>query len=533
MRTKKTVLTYSILTLIVWTTIISVSLFLNIKNEKNQSYQLALNAARANFDKDEALRLWSSRQGGVYVKPSKETPPNPYLAHLKYRDVTTTDGQKLTLMNPAYMIRNIMDDYAKRFGISGRIVGKLALNPNNIADKWESNAIDEFAKGKVKEIVEQRIYKGKEQLRLIKPFYMTKGCVACHGHLGFKNGDLRGAIGISIPLNMYNKLSEKGIRDMVVSHTIIFFLGLIGIALFSNRLYITLKDKKEANDKLNELNKTLDKKVKTRTVELEESYNNLKEAQNKLIEIEKMSSLGSLVAGVAHEINTPVGVSLTGTTQIQYETKKLKKALEDGTLGKNALNHYLDTVTNISDSMYISLRNAATLVKSFKQVAIDQYIENKRDFNLHDYCDEVLLSLHNKTKHSNIQITNAIRPDIVIYSYAGIFSQIITNFVFNSILHAYDENHKYIGKIIIDAYIEDNMLVFTYEDDGKGIDKNSIKKVFDPFFTTKLGEGGSGLGLNIIYNLINHKLDGNIKCESELLKGTKMIINIPINGLKE
>ncbi|MDF1877865.1 DUF3365 domain-containing protein [Sulfurimonas sp. SAG-AH-194-L11] len=530
---KKTVITYFILALVVWSAIIATSVAWNMDNGKKQVYNLALNAAQANFNKDESIRLWSTKMGGVYVTPNKDVQPNPYLAHLKHRDVVTQDGQKLTLMNPAFMIRTIMDDYAKNFGISGRIVGQVALNPDNLADEFESNAIDKFIKGEASEIVEIQMHQGKEQLRLIKPFYMKPGCVACHGHLGFKDKDVRGAIGVSIPLEPYQKINKQGINDMMISHTLIYILGLLTIIAFSKHAYNSLKERKLANDTLHELNVTLDKKVQERTQELETILTDLKETQKKLIETEKMSSLGSLVAGVAHEINTPIGNSITGTTQLQHETNILIQALQEETLGKNALIEYLDTVKIISDSMYISLMSAASLVRSFKQVAIDQYIEEKRDFNLKEYCDEVLLSLHNKTKYENIDIQNLIDRSINVYSYAGIFSQAITNFIMNSIIHGYDKDSDKEGKITIEGKIVQNDLVMIYKDDGKGIEEELIGKIFDPFFTTKFGQGGSGLGLSVIYNLIVHKLKGNITCESKVGQGIQMIITIPLDELQE
>ncbi|MDQ7042043.1 MAG: DUF3365 domain-containing protein [Sulfurimonas sp.] len=521
---------YLLIAIIIWSSIIGISLAWNISIEKKQSVELAINAARANYNKDKAFRLWATKHGGVYVPPTQTTPPNPYLAHLKDRDIVTTDGKKLTLMNPAYMIRQVMDDYTEMFGITGRIVGQVALNPDNLADEFESKAIDAFIAGTTDEVIEQTIYRGKSQIRLVRPFYMEPGCVKCHGHLGFKDKDVRGAIGISIPLEPYVKLGEEGIRDMIISHSIIYMLGLIAIIIISYKSYLNLIARKKASDELHELNQNLDSKVKQRTLELEESLKTLENTQNKLIETEKMSALGSLVAGVAHEINTPLGISITGITHIKSETQGVLKSLNENSLGKNALVEYLNVVDEMSASMYLSLRNAANLIRSFKQVAIDQHTEDKRDFNLNAYFDEFLLSMHNKLKHTKIKVINEIDKNIEINTYAGIFSQAWTNFIMNSLIHGYEDASSE-GKIHIKGWIESEHLHLTYEDDGKGIEEKNLQKVFDPFFTTKLGEGGSGLGLNIIYNLIKHKLKGEIYCESHINQGVKMIIIIPMEEL--
>lgn len=294
----------------------------------------------------------------------------------------------------------------------------------------------------------------------------------------------------------------------------------------------------QQNKQLLLVQKNLEKNVDKRTIELKEkaeelsnTLDDLKKYQKQIVEAEKMSALGSLVAGVSHEINTPVGVSLTGSTHIETETKIILDLLHNDGLGKKILKEYLEMVEEMSRSMCVSLLNAANLVRSFKQVAIDQHTELKRSFNLKAYCDEVLLSLHNKLTHVDVKVKNDIDDDIDICSYAGVFSQILTNFIINSLLHAFDDDVKN-AEIIIRAFIEKNNLIFIYEDNGKGIDEENIDKIFDPFFTTKLGKGGSGLGLNIIYNLINHKLKGDIYCVNKE-RGIEMKITIPMKELSD
>lgn len=276
----------------------------------------------------------------------------------------------------------------------------------------------------------------------------------------------------------------------------------------------------------------LENKVKARTLELQEKANDLNDtleklthSQAQLIETEKMSALGSLVAGVAHEVNTPIGVSLTGITHIQAETREIIKALENENLGKNALEDYLDMIDKMADSMHLSLVNAANLIRSFKQVAVDQHVEEKRLFDLKEYYDEVLLSLHNKIKHTRLKVCNRIDNNIMLNSYAGIFSQILTNLIMNSLIHAFNDDDE--GEIDIYGNFKNHNLNITYTDNGKGIDEKIINNIFEPFFTTRLGKGGSGLGLNIIFNLITHKLKGQIQCKNRTSGGVKFIITIP------
>lgn len=295
-----------------------------------------------------------------------------------------------------------------------------------------------------------------------------------------------------------------------------------------------LKQKEELLD----IQKDLEQRVESRTAEfknealkVKKSLEELRLYQQKLIEIEKMASLGSLVAGIAHEINTPVGVSITTVSYIEDETNTIFKLINDENLSKKNLLKYLSSVEKAAKAITFNLNNTAELVRSFKQMAIDQHTEDKRAFNLKEYLDEVLLSLNSRFKNKPISIRNKVDNDIDIVSYAGIFSQILTNFVINSLVHGFNDSTMH-GEIMINASFVSDELIFTYEDNGLGINVEHINRIFDPFFTTKLGEGGSGLGLSIIYNLIHHKLNGHIKCENTK-QGMMMTITLPKNKLIE
>ncbi len=258
---------------------------------------------------------------------------------------------------------------------------------------------------------------------------------------------------------------------------------------------------------------------------LQKSLRDLGTAQNQLVEAEKMASLGSLVAGVAHEINTPIGIGLTGITHFQYMVKTLAKKYKDGKLETQDFERFLADSEEIARSVHISLDRAAKLVSSFKRVAVDQTHEVLRIFNLKDYVDGVLLSLKNKTKLAAISVEVDCDPSIELSSYPGSWSQIITNFVTNSLIHGYKKGHK--GTIQLSFRLEDDKVVFVYSDDGLGMDKAVEERVFDPFYTTNREDGGSGLGLNIVYNLVTQQLKGKITVNSRPYLGTTFTIIIP------
>ncbi|CAK0756218.1 diguanylate cyclase [uncultured Gammaproteobacteria bacterium] len=232
----------------VWTVIVGVSLAWNIHRQRDLTFELVLNTARASFNKDLAYRLWASSHGGVYVEPTEKTPPSPWMAHLPDRDLTTTDGRKLTLMNPAYMVREMMQDFGTLYGIKGRIVGIVYLNPNNKADPWEEAAIKRFSAMAVDEVQEESTIDGLSYLRLIRPMFMEQSCQKCHGHLGFANGEVRGAVGVSVPMAPYREAETRAVGAMVLSHGVFWLLGLGVIGGLGRRTSTRLIEKAMAEE---------------------------------------------------------------------------------------------------------------------------------------------------------------------------------------------------------------------------------------------------------------------------------------------
>ena len=292
---------------------------------------------------------------------------------------------------------------------------------------------------------------------------------------------------------------------------------------------------------LDELNSTLEEKVQSRTQKLQDAMQalskqkrdvlrtltELRHAQNQLIEVEKMASLGALVAGVAHEINTPVGISYTGITHLIRSSKKLLASYENSTMSEEEFHDYFEDAKEFHTIIEANLVRAANLIKSFKQVAVDQSSEKMREFNVYEYINETVLSLKNRFKNRSIALNINCDEHLIIKSYPGIWSQVFTNLILNSLLHGFDKND--VGSIDIDISTQNSMILIDYKDSGKGIKKEYLKQIFEPFFTTARAQGGSGLGLHIVYNVITSTLQGSIKCESILHNGVHFTIEIPLH----
>lgn len=263
--------------------------------------------------------------------------------------------------------------------------------------------------------------------------------------------------------------------------------------------------------------------LKSSNDNLESMIIDLKQTQEKLVESEKMASLGSLVAGVAHEINTPVGIGLTGVTQLMEECTDIRQRYEQGGLTPDDFEEFLSSANEISDIVKKNLVRTAHLVRSFKQVAVDQTSDEDREVNLKFYIDEVVFSLASVLRKANVEVSVDCADDITVITNPGYISQVLTNLIVNSVNHGFcDRGSGAISIALTERKPTEFLLV--YKDDGKGISEQHAPKIFDPFFTTRRGTGGTGLGLNITYNIITNALGGSIVCESKEGEGVTFTI---------
>ena len=238
-----------------------------------------------------------------------------------------------------------------------------------------------------------------------------------------------------------------------------------------------------------------------------------------------MASLGGLVAGIAHEINTPVGVGVTAASTLHAKTKDMSNAYAANTLTNSGLKRYVDLATQSTNIILTNLNRAAELIQSFKQVAVDQSSSERRQFAIKHYLNEVLLSLGPKLKKTKLEVKVNCADDLMINSYPGAIAQIMTNLIMNSLHHAYEPGDS--GTLSITVEDQGDNIHLHYADDGKGMPPEHVKQVFDPFFTTKRGSGGSGLGMQIVFNLVTQQLGGTVTVQSVIDEGTSTDIVIP------
>ncbi|MCJ8319902.1 MAG: ATP-binding protein [Colwellia sp.] len=265
--------------------------------------------------------------------------------------------------------------------------------------------------------------------------------------------------------------------------------------------------------------------LEQQNTQLSDAYKKLQATQKELIQKEKMASLGGLVAGIAHEINTPLGICVTGVSHLMEETRIFSQSVEKKSLTEAQLNEFLQEVEEIGRILTTNTDRAANLIHSFKQIAVDQSSNEIRNFNMKSYLDEIILSLRPTLKRTSHEIKIKCEDSFWISTHAGALSQIISNLIMNSVKHGFEKIAQ--GVINIEVVEQRQFAILRFSDNGCGLNEQDMKKLFDPFFTTKRGEGGSGLGTHLVFNLVTTSLKGKLKASSELGKGLAYIIRFP------
>lgn len=282
-------------------------------------------------------------------------------------------------------------------------------------------------------------------------------------------------------------------------------------------------ERMDSESELKRLKEDLESRVEARTAEL-------KTAMTQLIEQEKMASLGGIVSGVAHEVNTPLGIGVTIASYIDKMTHENIELFKTGQLTKNQLMAYFDNVVESSELLKGNLSRAAELVSSFKQISVNQSIDEMTLFKPDEYLQMVITSLKHEYKNTKHTVEIICPNRFEVFSYPGAYSQIFTNFIMNSLIHGFKGIDE--GRITIEIERKKDRYRMVYRDNGVGITTEHLQKVFEPFFTTNRQNGGSGLGLHIVYKLVTQKLEGKLECQSEAGQGVMFALDLPLHLTK-
>jgi signal transduction histidine kinase len=527
---------------------VGLSLAWNLLNHHNSVLEFAKVEAQANIRKDLAFRLWATSHGGVYVPPDEKTPPNPYLAHVPGRDIVTTDGKPLTLMNPAYMLRQLMQDFAA-FGIEGHITSLHPLNPANAPDSWERSAMQSFDAG-AKEAVAEETFDGKHYLRMMLPMTMEQGCMRCHAATGVKVGEARGGISASVPLERFEAAATRMGQAITLSHVAAWLIGLGVIASIARAVRRHEAERELVANELRKSRDELEDKVRDRTADLEtvnksllaekarqeELIKKLAETHCQLLQSEKLASIGQLAAGVAHEINNPIGYVNSNLGTLQDYTVDLFKALSayeqreaemtaatQAALADLKRQIDIDFLRNDVSKLLSESMEGLQRVKSIVQDLKDFSRVNettKQWANLEKGLDSTINVVWNELKYKAE----------VVKKYGGVpeiecmpsqLNQVFMNLLINAVQAIEDHGH-----ITLRTGHDGENVWVEVEDDGNGIRPEDLGRIFDPFFTTKPVGAGTGLGLSLSYGIVQQH-GGRIEVESNVGKGSLFRVVLP------
>ena len=487
------------------TLIMLIVLSVRITGVKNHNLEVAIEGARNIFRMIVLTREWNASHAGVYVFVTEDTPPNPYLEHPQ-RDLELPDHRKLTMLNPAYMTRQIAElaQQDAQLHLQLHITSLNPIRPANQADAWETHALKQFEIGKA-EIASVETLQNQQFLRYMAPLKVKQNCLNCHAKQGYKLGDLRGGISVSLPFATTEQAIQNEIHATLVSHGLTYLLLVV---ICCGLLELLARRWQALNDNIVTLEST----------------------RSELVENEKMASLGRLVAGFAHELNTPVGIAVGAISHADDTITTLMALLQQEEVTEQELTQQLEYLREGHTLALANLRRAADLVQRFKRTSIERGSPQKRVFLVREMLQDVLCTLQNTLKHSAVNIHIDCPDELKIFGTPGLFEQVLTNLITNSLTHAFEPGCL-TGEIRIQIEKSSTQhLILNYYDNGKGMTADVQAHAFEPFFTTQRASGGSGLGLYVIYNIITQQMQGSISVSSSLGQGTHFYINCPIEN---
>ena len=463
--------------IVLWTAVIGLSLFWAWRNTEQQVMNMAYAEARANLNKDISFRRWGTMHGGVYVPITETQKSVPWLSHVPGRDVVTTDGLKLTLLNPASMLRQMMDLYAADYGVRGRIVGLRQLNPGNAPDAWETTQLERFARGEGDEVWAVSNLDGQPYLRYLRAMYMEPGCDKCHAILGYKTGDLRGATGLNLPLGLYFEQISASHHGQIGVHLLIWLIGLGGIfwgnwlgASWSRERGRVLAEQERHRHELESL-------VASRTAALSEAKRTAELANQ---------AKSAFLASMSHEIRTPLN-AISGVSHLIRRGGLAPGQAEQLDKIDTASRHLLEIVNAVLD---------LAKIEAGKLVLADL------PFSIRGVIGNVLSMQHVRAMSKQLALSAAIDPEVpdVVVGDASRLQQALLNYVSNAL--KFTEAGSVAMRVRLISEDEGGLLLrFEVEDSGIGIAEQDLASLFAEFQQVEgplsQHHGGTGLGLVI------------------------------------
>jgi len=471
--------------LIIFTGVVILSLGWDLYNESEHHKNSALEHAKNSFAKDMMFRNWVASHGGVYVPPTKRTPPNPYLAHIKERDLVTTTGKKLTLMNPAYTLKQLMDEYEGMYGAKGHITSLKLLNLKNKSSDWETKALKLFEGGQAKEFHEFLSKDGKAYIYYMKALVVRESCLKCHMQQGYEVGDIRGGVSVTIPMKKYNNDLYHEAYNIIAVYLLFYIAVIVG-------LFYTYKN------------------LKTSLIE----QNRLEEENHRKDEImltqSRHAAMGEMIGMIAHQWRQPITVIAMGANNMLVDIE-----LEE--VNEESIKEQAESILKQTEYLSKTIDDFRNFFRPSKK---------KEEVKLEEVMAEAEVIIDKSLENNKITLTIKDNNGYKVKTYSRELLQVFINLLKNAkeslIEHREKDRH-------IDVMISDDVdnVITTICDNGGGIDEAIIERIFDPYFSTKDEKTGTGLGLYMSKTIIEKHLHGMIEV-SNTKEGACFKITIPL-----
>ena len=490
--------------LVLWAVAVGLYTHLHLAQLREQMTQVALAGARNMFRMVILTRNWNASHGGIYVPVNRRVEPNPYLDHPQ-RDLTTTEGIKLTMVNPAYMTRLIAEMAESSSGAIFRLTSLKPIRPGNKPDAWEGQSLHAFENG-AKETFAVAEGQDGMMLRYMAPLPVEESCLDCHRRQGYQVGDIRGGISVSQRYEPIENAMRNHTHDVLLASSISFVLAtLLGWLLL-------------------EL-------LRRRWLELASKVHELEETQSQLLQSEKMAAIGQLAAGVAHEINNPIGFVNSNLGSLKNYTGQLIDLLERSRKGEASEADFVAAdfdylKRDIDDLLHESrdgLERVKKIVANLKDFShVDQSEWQEADLNAG--IESTLNVVWNELKYK-AEVVREFGDLPRIPCVAAQINQVVMNLLVNA-AHAIDGR----GTITVRTGHDTREAWIEIADTGRGIPANVMQRIFEPFYTTKPVGKGTGLGLSLSYDIVK-KHGGRIEVSSQIGIGTTFRVTLPLHGL--
>lgn len=473
---------------VVWTVVIAASLVWNVYHKKEEIFAEGRTQARVAYEKDVIYRRWNAGHGGVYVPVTEETQPNPYLSDVPERDITAPSGKRLTLMNPAYMTRKVHELEKKKHGVRGHITSLNLIRPENAPDSWETEALRAFERGETEISSVERI-ENKEYMRLMRPLITEKGCLRCHAKQGYHEGDIRGGISVSIPMESLRAIEHKSILTFALAHGLLWLVGLIGIGIGTQRLRQSELERKQAEIEIKKLNKEL----KNNVVQLEAANNELE----------------SFSYSVSHDLRTPLR-SIDGFSQVLLEdyANKLdgegRETLQRVRNGTQRMAQLIDDLLKLSRVTRGEMRQEMVDLSSMAKAVLTEFQKMEPERQAKFIIAEGL------TANGDTRLLRVVLENLMGNAWK------FTSKKENACIE--------LGSL----QQGDGKLAYFVKDNGAGFDMSYVDKLFGAFqrLHSRTEYPGTGIGLATVQRIIRRH-GGRVWAEGSVGQGATMYFTLP------